>query len=182
MLTIRHNFLIEELPAVISIDAQDRERKERSRTLEDCQHGLPTAVEEREAFSPACCNVRQGEGVQVPSLCFSTAMGDQICFQKARQRFIPALEGADRDLVFEERSCLGSGYPAKTVLSLGTQKPICCRCTHREQLVPALLAEVEMSMPLVFRQIIESGANRAADVQTDQHQRANAESPNNSAA
>jgi len=75
-------------------------------------------------------------------------MDDQICFQKARQRFIPALEGADRDLVFEERSCLGSGYPAKTVLSLGTQKPFCCRCAHREQLVPALLAEVEMSMPL----------------------------------
>ena len=43
---------------------------------------------------------------------------------------------------------MGSGYPAKTVLSLGTQKPIYCRCAHREQLVPALLAEVEMSMPL----------------------------------
>ena len=148
LFTIRHNFLIEELPAIIGIDAQDGERKERMRALDGCQNRLPTTVEEREAFSPACRDVGEGQGVEVASLRFSPTMGNQICFQKARLRFTPVLEGADGHLVFEEGSYLGGGYPAWAVFSLSAEETIRRCYAHREQLASALLGEVQMSMPL----------------------------------
>lgn len=115
--------------------------------LEGCQHRLSTTIQEGEVFGPARGDVGEGQGVQIASLCLYAAVGDKVCLQKARLRFIPVLESADRDLVFEEGSCLGSGYPARTALSLGAQEPIRRRCAHREQLAAALLGEVEMSMP-----------------------------------
>src|SRR5579864_9330712 len=79
LFTIRYNFLIEELPTVISIDPQDRKREQRWCALEGRQHRLSTAVEERKAFSPACRDVGEGQGVQVASLRLYAAVGDQVC-------------------------------------------------------------------------------------------------------
>jgi hypothetical protein len=117
LFTIRYKYLIDELSAVISINPQDRKREQRLCALEGCQHGLPTAVQEREASGSACRNVGEGQGIQVASLRFYAAMGDQICLRKARLRFVPVLKDTNGNLVFEQRSCLGGGYPARTVSS-----------------------------------------------------------------
>src|SRR6266702_640024 len=148
LLIIRHHFLIDELPAMIGIDAQDRERKERLCALEGCQRGLPTALQEREAFSPACRDVRQGQGIQVTSLRFSPTMGNQICWKSSPAAFHSSLG----------RCGSGSGV-SRSVPAWVVEIPPGQGCrrerrsrsaearAHREQLVPVLLRQVQMSMP-----------------------------------
>ncbi len=61
---------------------------------------------------------------------------------------MPVLEGADRNLVFEQGSRSCSRQAVWTLRSRGTQEAISRRGTHGEQLVAALLSEMQMSMPL----------------------------------
>jgi hypothetical protein len=75
-------------------------------------------------------------------------MGHQICFQKAGLRLIPLLEGADRDLLFEQRSRSRRGNTALSQFALRTQEAISRCCAHGEQLASARFREVEMLMPL----------------------------------
>ncbi len=162
LLTVGHHILIEELSAVIGIDAQYRERKERTCALDRCQHRLPAAVEKREAFGPARRNVREGQCVQVPSLCLYAAVGDQICFQKAGLRFIPVLKGTDGNLVFEQGSRSRGGHTMRMLLSRGAEKAISCRGAYGEQLVAVLLCEAQMPMPL--QRFNEGGVGRGSVV------------------
>lgn len=50
--------------------------------------------------------------------------------------------------MFEQRSRLGGGYPARIVFSSGAQEPIRRCCAHGEQLASTLLREVEVPVPL----------------------------------
>ena len=100
--TIRDQFLIEELPAIIGINAQNWERKEGSSALEGCQNCLSTAIQDGEAFGPSCRDVREGESIQVTSLSLHTTMSHQIRLEKAGLGLIPLLEGADRNVTFEQ--------------------------------------------------------------------------------
>ena len=63
---------------------------------------------------------------------------------QARLHFIPVLEGTDGNLVFEQRSRPPGGHAVWRLLSRGAQEAIGRRCAHREQLVAALLREVQM--------------------------------------
>jgi hypothetical protein len=74
-------------------------------------------------------------------------MSHQVCLQKARLRFIPVLERADRNLLLQQRSCSRGGEAALTQFALGTQEPIRRRWAHGEQLAAALLCEVKVLMP-----------------------------------
>jgi hypothetical protein len=75
------------LPAVIGIDSQYRKRKQRTGALEGHQHRLPTALEERKTFDPACRHVRKGQGVPIASPCLYTAVGDQVCLKTSQVAF-----------------------------------------------------------------------------------------------
>ncbi len=77
---------------------------------------------------------------------------------QARLRFIPVLEGADGNLVFEQGSRSSSGYPTRTVFSLRAQEAIRRRGTHAEQLIAARLREMQMSM--LLKRFDESGEER----------------------
>src|SRR5258707_5242042 len=69
-------------------------------------------------------------------------------FQKAGLGLLPLLEGADRDLLLEQGSGTRGGEAALTRCALGTQETIRCGRAHGEQLVPALLRDVEVLMSL----------------------------------
>src|ERR1700730_8445726 len=112
------------------------------------QHRLPTTVQERETLGPSCGNVGEGQGIQGASLRFSPTVSDQICLQKARLRFIPVLEGRNGNLVFEEGSSWCGGHAVWDLLPRGMEDTIGHRSTLGEQLIAALLAEMQMSMPL----------------------------------
>ena len=74
--TIAQQGLIDELPAIIHIQTQDRKRKERSRLLESRQDGLWAFIEDREAFGPAGGHISERQGVQKASLTLPATMGN----------------------------------------------------------------------------------------------------------
>jgi hypothetical protein len=96
-LTRGDDVLLDELLPVISIDAQDRERKERTCMIEGGLHCFWATVEQRGAFGPSGGHVGEGERKQKATLWLPTAMSDQIGFQKARLSLIPLAEGAGSD-------------------------------------------------------------------------------------
>jgi len=84
LLAVGDYCLIDEFSTVVSINSQDRERKQCPRSLDSCQHGLLTPVQEGQTFRPAGCYIGERQGVQVPSLNISTTMGHQIRWKSSR--------------------------------------------------------------------------------------------------
>ena len=58
------------------------------------------------------------------------------------------MKGADGNLVFEQDSCSCRRQAVWTLGARGAQEAISCRCAYGEQLMTALLAEVQVPMPL----------------------------------
>jgi hypothetical protein len=69
---------------------------------------------------------------------------------QAGLRLIPVPEGANGDLVFQQGSRSRRGKAARTCFAVRVQEAICRGCTHREEVAPALFAEMEMPMPLQY--------------------------------
>ena len=82
--------------------------------MERGQNRFWAFIEQWEAFGPACGDIGEAEGIQGAALTVSTIVGDEVGFQKTRVRVVPAVEGPNGDVVFEERSSLGSGKPTRT--------------------------------------------------------------------
>ena len=92
------------LTAIIRIDPKNRKGEKRSRSLNGSQHGFLTPVQEGQAFRPASRYVSKSQRVQVASLDDSSAMCNEIRFQKTGSAVIPILECADRNLLLEQGS------------------------------------------------------------------------------
>jgi hypothetical protein len=75
-------------------------------------------------------------------------MSHQIRFHKAGLGLIPLLEGADGNLLLEERSRSSRGETTLTKFALRGQQVIRGCCAHGEQLAAALFCELEVLMPL----------------------------------
>jgi len=105
-------------------------------------------MHEGQAFRPAGSYVRESRGIQVATLDLCATMGHQIHLQKARSSLLPLLEGADGNLLLQQRSDSSRGEATLTSFTLETQHTIRCRYAHREQLPAALLHQLEMLMPL----------------------------------
>jgi hypothetical protein len=107
-------------------------------------------MEERETFSPSGGDVGEGQRREVASCTLFPTMGDQICFEKPGPRLIPVLKGANRYLVFQERTsaCRRKTAPTQSSFALVRQQAIRCCRTQAEQLVPARFSDVQMFMPL----------------------------------
>jgi hypothetical protein len=60
-------------------------------------------------------------------------MGDQIDLQEARFGLVPLGEGADRDLLLEQRTRFGGRKAVGMGVAMGLQEAICGRCAHREE-------------------------------------------------
>ena len=116
------------------------------------------AMQEGQAFRPAGGYIGERQGIQIAAIDVCATMGRPVRFQKTWSGLIPLLEGADRNLLLEQRSSSSRGEATLTHLALGTQEAICCRCTHGEQLPAALLSEVKMLMPL--KRFDEGGEKR----------------------
>ncbi len=73
-----------------------------------------------------------------------------FCFQNAGSGLIPLLEGADGDLLLEQRSRSRGGEATLTLFALRGHQAIGCCCAHGKQLLAAFLSR--------------SGSARAAEV------------------
>ncbi len=121
LFTIGHHHLIDELPSIIRINSQDRKREQAPCALDRCQNCLLALIEERKTFGPPRCHICEDQGPEKTSrkACPSVraTMGHQICFHKAGLGLIPLLEGANGNLLLEQRPCLGSGEAMQTLCS-----------------------------------------------------------------
>ena len=122
--TIAQQGLIDELPAIIHIQTQDRKRKERSRLLESGEDRLRAFIENGKTFRPSRRHIGEGQGRHIASLRVLPTMGHQICFQKTGPGGIPLLERANGDLLFEQRSGLGGAKPTRSRYPVGVQDAI----------------------------------------------------------
>jgi hypothetical protein len=75
-------------------------------------------------------------------------MSHEVCFQKAGLGFLPLLERADGNLLFEQRSCSHRREAAQRQCALGPEEAIRRCCAHGKQLPSALFRNVEMFMAL----------------------------------
>jgi hypothetical protein len=147
-LTISEDDFVDKLFPVVGINAQDRERKEGSCLQKSGLNHFWTAVEQWETFGSSRSDVGESQGIQKASLRLPSAMSNQIGFQKTRLRFIPLLEGADGDLVFEQRASFRRRKTLRSGLALCVQQAISGGRTHPHEVVPALFAQMEVAMAL----------------------------------
>ena len=115
----------------------------------------------KHSVHPVAISVR-GKRVEVRAICLGATMGHQVSFKKAWFGFIPILEGANGNLLFQQRSRPSGRDPMPLLLAVRSENPICGRRTHREELHAALLAQVEMSMPQKPTQPVLAGKGSAA--------------------
>ena len=148
LFTIGDQHFIDEFSTVIGINPQDRKREERACALEGSQHRLLAPVQKGKTFRPPGRHIGERQRVQVAALDVCATMSHQVRFQKAGLGLLPLLEGADGNLLLQQRSCSCRGEAALAQFALGTQEAIRCRRAHGEQLAAALLSELEMLMPL----------------------------------
>jgi len=95
---------IDELRSIIRINAPHGKGQQVLSALEGSNNGLLTFIQERKAFGPAGGNIGEGQGPQERSVGLGGTMSDQVGFQKAWLDVIPLLEGADRNLLLQQRS------------------------------------------------------------------------------
>ncbi len=75
-------------------------------------------------------------------------MSHQVRFEKTRPGLIPLLEGANGDLVFEERSGFRRGKPVRSGLASSVQEAFGGGGTHLKQVVSAFFGQVQVLMSL----------------------------------
>jgi hypothetical protein len=75
-------------------------------------------------------------------------MGDQIDLQEARFGLVPLGEGADRDLLLEQRTRFGGRKAVGMGVAMGLQEAICGRCAHREEKATVYFVQLKMPIPL----------------------------------
>jgi hypothetical protein len=132
---------------------------------ERCKDRLRVFVEEWETFGPARGHIGEGQGRERAAFTVSTVMGDEIDFEKSWLRVVPAMKGANGDLLFEQRSSLGGGKPTRTGSMVRAQEALGSGGAHLKQEASALLTQVEMSVPLQRRH--QSGKIRDETFGTD---------------
>ena len=118
LFTIGDQHFIDELPTVIGIEPQHWKGKERACPLEGSQDRLLASMQEGEAFGPSGGHIGEGQRVEVAPLDVYATMSRQIRFHKAGLGLIPLLEGADGNLLLEERSRSSRGETMLTKFAL----------------------------------------------------------------
>src|SRR5205085_3597004 len=142
LFTIGDQDPIDELYAVIGINPQQGKREELPCALKGSYDRLLAAMQEGQAFRPASCYISEGQRVQVASLDICATVGHQVCFQKAGSGLLPLLEGADGNLLLEQRSRSRRGEAMLTSFALRGQQAVSCGCAHGKQLPSALLGKM----------------------------------------
>jgi len=148
LLTIGEKLLIDELAAIIGIQAQNRKRQARARMLQSGEDRLGAFGAQGEAFCAAGGNIRQGQGGEKATFKLRATMGHQIGFQKARLHVIPLLEGANGDLLFEQGPSLRRRETIPSLHAMPMQQAVRRGRAHREQVAAALLGKTQIPMPL----------------------------------
>ena len=84
-------------------------------------------------------------------------MGNQINLQEARFRLVPLGESADRNLLFEQRTCPGRRKAMGMSVAMSLEETICGGRTHREKQTP--MFSLSCTCPSSSRVLRMSGKN-----------------------
>src|SRR6185437_14103036 len=99
--------------------------KARPGALECSQNRLTPTIEQGEAFRPAGGDICERDRVQATTLQSSPTMGDQVHLQETRFGLVPLGVGADRNLLFEQRTRLCGRKAMRMRITMGLQEAIC---------------------------------------------------------
>jgi hypothetical protein len=120
LLTIGHQLHIDKLCSIIGVDSQHGKGKKVLHALKRSYHRLLCAIEQGQELGPSCGNVSQRQRIQERPISLMATMSHQIGFHEACFGLIPILEGADRDVFFEQRSRSGGREPMALLFAVGS--------------------------------------------------------------
>ncbi len=93
---------VDELAAVVRVDAEQREAEQASRSLKRVHDPVLGLVQKWQTLRPGSGHIGQRERVQKRSFGAATAVRHQVSLQKSWLDVVPLGEGADRDLLLEQ--------------------------------------------------------------------------------
>jgi hypothetical protein len=99
--------LVDELGAVIRVDADDGEREHRGHVLEGLEDPFGRLVPHGPVHGPSGGNVSDCQGEAEFPEAVASLVADQIDLHESRDGVVPLGPGPDRDLGFQERAGLG---------------------------------------------------------------------------
>jgi len=93
---------VEELAAIVGVQAAQREREEAPYLVEGPEHAVVAVAQERQALSPPRGDIGEHKGREVGALRPRAAVRHQVGLHEAGTDIVPLGEGADGDLVLEQ--------------------------------------------------------------------------------
>ena len=142
---------IEERRVVVHINAPQGERQQLLQHPQGCHHRGPITVEQRQALAPASGYIGGHQGPEKPALHPLTAVGHQVDLQPAGLfHLAPAVKRAHRRAPLHRAACPRWSAPtiARARLSHRSQQPIDRGAADREQLLPHLQIEHQVTVAL----------------------------------
>ena len=100
--------VVDELRAVVGIEAQQREGQRRPDLYERLEAPPLGLVAERADLGPTGCHAGEIEGLAELAAGIPAVVGDEVDLAEPRGGVVPFGEGADRDLPTEQGSGLGA--------------------------------------------------------------------------
>src|SRR5947209_897389 len=100
--TIGQYFRVDKLASVVGIQTKYGKRDQLTRLVERLNDERLATVQQWQTFRPASGHIGEGERGQVGPLGQGATMGHQVDLQKARLGIVPALKGADGDLLLKQ--------------------------------------------------------------------------------
>jgi hypothetical protein len=126
--------LVDELGAVVRIDAEDGEGKRRSDVLKGLEDPFGGFVPHGPVHRPPGRDVGHGQGEAELPEAVSAFVADQIDLHKPWDRVVPLGPGPDGDLGFQQRAGLGVGpAPREQFRPFAGELPVDRRRAHAHQ-------------------------------------------------
>ena len=134
-LEVAHEMVVEELAAVVAVEAEDRKGQAWFDVSDLLQHASAAPAPEGAQASPAGVDVGEGDGPDVLPVDGAATVGHGVGLDEAGAGHIPML-GAQGDLLFEQGARLGRATAFRSKLgSHRAQEPVDGRGAHRQELL-----------------------------------------------
>src|ERR1700686_647343 len=169
MLTILEQVVVDELRAIIRIDALQSKRHLRAQLLERGKDPHLGFVLDRLHFRPATVNIGHIKRVKILAGRQPAVMGHQVDLHKAGPLLVPFTESSQRNLLLQERPRLSSRGSAQLMFApLGSQQPIDGRRTDLQQLLSG--ATITLELPEVLQALHHLRHDRYQSLPTNEIQ------------
>ena len=143
--------IVEELSAVVYIDAGESERQTTTQAIDCFDNEATLANQQRQTLRLTTRDIGQRQRVDETAGCQIPAVGDQVHLHEAWNRIVLIRECSDRHTLAKYRRHPPNTAPPAKSPDL-SQQPVDRRGTHRHQLRSDLGVETQMAVALERRQ------------------------------